>query len=56
MAGSPDTELALEDGAVAKVGQLSNTVETVAVVTVVVNHIVSVSVSVVVIGSGISGS
>ena len=54
VAGASDTELALDDGNVPEVGQLSYTVKAVSVVTVVVNH--KVSVRVVVIGSGISGS
>lgn len=56
VAGSADAELALEDRDVAEVGQLSYTVETMAVVTVCVSHNVCVSVIVVVEGSGISGS
>lgn len=54
--GSADAELALEDGDVAKVGQVSVTVVATSVVTVCVSHNVCVSVTVVVTGSGISGS
>lgn len=51
VAGSSDAELALEDGDVPEVGQLSYTVVATSVVTVVVNHVVSVAVSVTVSGS-----